>query len=193
MTTKKKWAIGIGVFLALGLLGSVMDDGKGSTSNENKTESQQSVQTEQKQKEEADRQAREQKEKADRQAREQKEEADRQAREQKEKQEGNFIGTYEVTDKVGCTIRITINEDETATITGVKGENVTYYCSWNDWRKTGYGIGITFSDERPYLVFEGGDNTAKYPRIHLKDGWLYTSDAVKSNNPKWRLKATKIN
>ena len=120
-------------------------------------------------------------------------EADRQAQEQKEKQEGNFIGTYEVTDKVGCTIRITINEDETATITGVKGENVTYYCSWNDWRKTGYGIGITFSDERPYLVFEGGDNTAKYPRIHLKDGWLYTSDAVKSNNPKWRLKATKIN
>jgi hypothetical protein len=77
MTTKKKWAIGIGVFLAFGLLGAILDDDKSSTSGKNKAEPQQLEQTEQKQEQEAE----------ERQAREQKEETERQAREQKQEQE----------------------------------------------------------------------------------------------------------
>ena len=96
MTPKKKWAIGIGVFLAFGLIGAILDDDKNGTSSEKKVEPQQIEQTEQKQEQEAEeRQAREQKEEAERQAkeeaerqaREQKEEAERQAREQKEETE----------------------------------------------------------------------------------------------------------
>lgn len=95
MTTKKKWAIGIGVFLAFGLLGAILDDDKNGTSSEKKAEPQQIEQTEQneeaerqaREQKEAERQARKQKEEAERQAREQKEEAERQAREQKEEAE----------------------------------------------------------------------------------------------------------
>lgn len=112
--------------------------------------------------------------------------------EEKAPQEESFLGTYEVTDKVGCTFRITLNEDETATITGVSGESVTYYCSWKDLRVIKRGIGINFSDEKPYIVYEGGADTNKYTDAYLKDGWLYAEDGVKSNNPNWRLKATKI-
>lgn len=109
-----------------------------------------------------------------------------------QEQEESFLGTYEVTDKVGCTFRITLNEDETATITGVSGESVTYYCSWMDYRVIKRGIGIKFSDEKPYIVYEGGADTNKYTDVYLKDGWLYAEDGVKSKNPNWRLKATKI-
>lgn len=185
MTTKKKWAIGIGVFLVLGFLGSVMDDGKGGKNSENKTESQQSVQPEQKQ--ETKQQAREQKKVEKTEA--------KQETKQETKQEESFLGTYEVTDKVNCTIRITINDDETATVTGVRGENVTYYCSWHDFISSGGGIMLKFSDEMPLLVFEGGQDkdNAIWKRFFLKDGWLYSEyNNAKSKNPKWRLKATKI-
>ncbi len=109
-----------------------------------------------------------------------------------EKKEESFLGTYEVTDKLGCTMRITLNEDETATITGVRGENVTYYCSWQDRTWSNGGIAIRFSDEKPYLVYEGGADENKYTPIHLKDGWIYTDDAIEAKNPRWRLKAKKI-
>ena len=179
MTTKKKWAIGIGVFLALGLLGSVMDDGKGGKVSENKTESQQPVQPEQKQ--ETKQQVREQKK------------VEKTEAKQEIKQEETICGTYEITDKVGCTIHLTLNEDETATITGVRGEGVTYYCTWKELKNLGLGIRIGFSDGKPYLVYEGGDDTNTYRNIYLKDGWLYKDeDALKAKNPKWRLKATKI-
>ena len=68
---------------------------------------------------------------------------------QETKQEESICGTYEITDKVGCTIRLTINEDETATITGVNGEDIVYYCSWENFTNTApaYGVRIAFSDE----------------------------------------------
>ena len=113
-----------------------------------------------------------------------------------EKKEDSFLGVYEVTDKVGCTIRITINDDETATVTGVRGENITYYCSWQDFISSGGGIMLKFSDEMPLLIFEGGqdEKNAIFKRFFLKDGWLYSEyNNAKSKNPKWRLKATKIN
>ena len=57
---------------------------------------------------------------------------------------------------VGCTIHLTLNEDETATITGVRGENITYYCSWHKFTLIDLGIEIGFSDKKPYLVYSGG-------------------------------------
>lgn len=118
---------------------------------------------------------------------------------QETKKEDSFLGTYEVTDKVGCTIRITLNEDETATITGVKGEGVTYYCSWSDFTSTYGGIRVWYGDTEkvPYLVFEGGDNVKKNrynPGGCLsRDGWYYvTINEAKAKDPNWRLKATKI-
>ncbi len=113
--------------------------------------------------------------------------------EKQEKKEDSFLGTYEVTDKVGCTMRITLNEDETATITGVRGENVTYYCSWRDASWQDRGVEINFSDEKPYIVYEGGADENKYEELYIKDGWLYSGFRnVDSKNPKWRLKAKKI-
>lgn len=112
-----------------------------------------------------------------------------------ENKEDSFLGVYEVTDKVGCTIRITINDDETATVTGVRGEDITYYCSWQDFISSGGGIMLKFSDEMPLLIFEGGqdEDNAVFKRFFLKDGWLYSEyNNAKSKNPKWRLKATKI-
>ena len=105
----------------------------------------------------------------------------------------SYLGTYEVTDKVGCTIHITLNKDKTATITGVRGENITYYCTWEDYSSIGIGLEIYFSDEKPYLVYDGGGDTNEYTSICLKDGWLYSgSDKSKAKNPQWRLKAKKI-
>lgn len=113
-----------------------------------------------------------------------------------EKKEVEITGTYEVTDNVGCTIHITLKEDETATITGVRGENVTYYCTWHDqsYHKNRMAL-IEFSDfhKRPYLVFDGG-TTEKFSDCCFlsKDGWFYYSVLPETNNPEWRLKATKI-
>lgn len=111
-------------------------------------------------------------------------------------EKSNIPGTYEVKDKVGCTIRITLKEDGTATITGVRGENVTYYCTWHDqsYHKNRMAI-IEFSDfdKRPYLFFDGG-TTEKFSDCCFlsKDGWFYYSVLPETNNPEWRLKATKI-
>lgn len=107
-----------------------------------------------------------------------------------EKKEDSFLGTYEVTDKVGCTMRITLNEDGTATITGVRGEDVTYYCSYVAGNA---GIKIDFSDEKPYIVYEAGpDDIMAYPIFLMKDGYLYAYKGAAAKNPNWRLKATKI-
>lgn len=115
-----------------------------------------------------------------------------------QKQENSFLGTYEVTDKVGCTIRITLKEDETATVTGIKGNKTTYYCSWRDFTETYGGIEVWYNDDVPYLVFEGGDNSTKNlvnaGGCITPDGWYYvTTEEAKAKNPKWRLKAKKIN
>ncbi len=115
-----------------------------------------------------------------------------------EKKEVEITGTYEVTDNVGCTIHITLKEDETATITGVKGEGITYYCTWIDqaYYKNRLVL-IEFSDtKRPYLVFDGGTSEEKgnYTTCFLsKDGWFYYDVTPETNNPEWRLKAKKIN
>lgn len=113
--------------------------------------------------------------------------------EQKKEKKKSFLGTYEVTDKAGCTFRITLNEDETATITGVRGENNTYYCSWSNFSIYKAGIALEFSGERPLLYFEGGDNRSAGEFCFLNDGWFYANmSASQAKNPKWRLKATKI-
>lgn len=110
-----------------------------------------------------------------------------------EKKEDSFLGTYEITDKVGCTIRLTLNEDETATITGVRGEDITFYCKWYDYRKSGAGILIMSSEGKPNLVFDGGTYEGYYHDMALKDGWFYSEKGkAEANHPKWRLKATKI-
>lgn len=112
---------------------------------------------------------------------------------QETKKEDSIVGTYEITDKTGCTIHITLNEDKTATITGVRGEGVTYYCTWADNTFVNAGFEISFSDQKPYLVYDGGADTNKYSSIYLNDGWLYSDyNKSKAKNPQWRLKATKI-
>lgn len=171
MKALKTFGIAICAFLAFCVVVAIFDDND--SSSENKTEPQQSEQTEQKQGTKT----------------EQKESKEVQS---EQKQENSFLGTYEVTDKVGCTFRITLNEDETATITGVRGESVTYYCSWIELSALNKGIKIRFSDEKPYIVYEGGADTNEYTDVYLKDGWLYAEDGVQSKNPNWRLKATKI-
>lgn len=113
--------------------------------------------------------------------------------EQKKEKKKSFLGTYEVTDKVGCTFRITLNEDETATITGVRGENKTFYGSWTNFSIYKAGIALQFSGSTPLLYFEGGDNRGKGDYCFLNDGWFYSDmSASQAKNPDWRLKATKI-
>lgn len=108
-----------------------------------------------------------------------------------EKKEDSFLGTYEVTDKVGNKMHITLKKDKTAIVKEIGGSNTTYYCSWTDYHNyRNLGIGIEFSDIYPYLIYDGGE--AHDVEIYLKDGWLYSFDAASSNNPNWRLKATKI-
>jgi hypothetical protein len=183
-STKKKWLWGIGIFLVLAAIGSMQEKKE---SSESTIPQQKERVAEQPQETKADRQQREKKEKAVETKKEEVAES---------KKEDSFLGVYEVTDKVGCTIRITINDDETATVTGVRGENITYYCSWQDFISSGGGIMLKFSDEMPLLIFEGGqdEKNAIFKRFFLKDGWLYSEyNNAKSKNPKWRLKATKIN
>ena len=122
---------------------------------------------------------------------------EREQEKKEEKKEVKITGTYEVTDNVGCTIHITLKEDETATITGVKGEGITYYCTWIDqaYYKNRLVL-IEFSDtKRPYLVFDGGTSEEKgsYTTCFLsKDGWFYYDVTPETNNPEWRLKTKKI-
>jgi len=108
-------------------------------------------------------------------------------------QEDGVVGIYEVTDKVGCTIQITLKEDETAVVKIIKGggEGSTFYCSWSDDSVLGEGISISYSGDGPTLVYEGGAEDGYV--LHLKDGWIYQdAPSVKAKNPQWRLKATKI-
>lgn len=108
------------------------------------------------------------------------------------KKEDSIVGTYEIIDKVGRTIHITLNEDKTATITGVRGEGVTYYCTWADDTFLNVGFEISFSDEKPYLVYDGGADTNKHSSIYLNDGWLYSDfNKSKAQSSQWRLKAKK--
>ena len=110
-----------------------------------------------------------------------------------EKKEDNIFGTYEVTDKEGTTLLITLNEDESATVK-IKGSGKTYYCYWRDYRSIKDGISVSFEGgkERPIPVFEGGIDEHSLNWI-IKDGWLYSYyDTARANNPEWRLKATKI-
>lgn len=121
------------------------------------------------------------------------EQAEQKEQKQEARKEESVCGTYEITDKVGCTIHLTLNEDETATITGVRGEDVTFYCKWYDYSSSGTGILIVSSEGRPNLVFDGGMYEGYYKDMALKDGWFYSGkEKAEANNPKWRLKATKI-
>ena len=186
MTTKKKWAIGVGVFLALGLLGAILDDDKSSTSGENKAEPQQSEQTEQKQETKAEPQQSEQTEQKQETKTEKKESEEVQS---EQKQENSFLGTYEVTDVTGCKVTLNINEDETVTGSNEYGSN--FYGSWTG--PTGVGIIINFAETKPYLIFEGGKDKYMLPVFYLRDGWIYTGgENASAKNPKWRLKVTKI-
>lgn len=110
-----------------------------------------------------------------------------------EKKGNSIVGTYEITDRVGCTIHLTLNKDETATISGVRGEGVTYYCSWHNAEWQGAEIRIDFSDKKPYLVYEGGADDNMLEDLYIKEGWIYSGlSNVKSKNPNWRLKLKKI-
>lgn len=93
MKTLKTIGIAICVFLAFCVVVAIFDDND--SSSENKTEPQQSEQTEQKQETEAERQAREQKEEAERQAREQKEAADKMEKLRKEVADAGYKKGYE--------------------------------------------------------------------------------------------------
>lgn len=100
-----------------------------------------------------------------------------------------ITGTYEVTDKIGQTMVITLKDDKTATVT-LDGN--TYYCSWNH---ISYGDGeveMRFSDDPPALVFEGGVAETMYgPEI--LGGWLYYNySARKAKNPNRRLAIKKV-
>ena len=104
----------------------------------------------------------------------------------------HYVGSYDVRDKANNTFHISLNNDKTATITGVGVENDMCYCSWiyDDCKNAVY---ISFSDIKPVIVFEGGLDD--YPHgLYLCDGWLYkgSGNSLDSKNPKWRLKATKV-
>lgn len=166
----KKVILGIvkvfAVFLVVGIIGIMLDDNKDTQKTEQTEKEQVKVNaTEQIKKEQV---------------------------EESQSAEKSIIGTYEVTDKIGCTIHITFNNDKTATITGVKGEGITYYCTWDDYTDLNAGFEIAFSDEKPYLVYEGGADEVNNS-IFLNDGWLYSNyNNSKAKNPRWRLKVTKI-
>lgn len=101
-----------------------------------------------------------------------------------------ITGTYEVTDKIGQTMVITLKEDKTATVT-LDGK--TYYCSWNRYANIGDGeVEVSFSDDPPALVFEGGVAETMYgPEI--LGGWLYYDyTARKAKNPNRRLQIKKV-
>lgn len=92
MKALKTFGIAICAFLAFFVVVAIFDDND--SSSENKTEPQQSEQTEQKQETEAERQAREQKEEAERQ-REQKEAADKMEKLRKEVADAGYKKGYE--------------------------------------------------------------------------------------------------
>ena len=91
---------------------------------------------------------------------------------------------YKVTDKVGSTITITLNEDETATL-NIDGK--AYYCSWYRPAVLKNSIEIDISGNYPYIAFDEG--AAMVCSLYIKDGWLYQNFAsAEAKNPKMRLK-----
>ena len=181
---KYAWTVMIAAFIGFLVVGAATAEDKPSTKQVTST---------QKETTESERQAKQQKEPATEQPQEAEKVVEQKKEEMVESQNNSIYGIYEITDKVGCTIRLTLNEDKTATITGVRGEGITYYCSWEIFSGLKRGIGIAFSDEKPYLVYEGGPDNDKYASLYLKEGWLYSGpENVDSKNPRWRLKATKI-
>lgn len=102
----------------------------------------------------------------------------------------SITGTYEVKDKIGQTLVLTLKDDKTATVTL---EGKTYYCSWKRSANIGDGeVELRFSDDPPALVFEGGvAETMYYPEI--LGGWLYYNyTARKAKNPNRRLAIKKV-
>lgn len=124
---------------------------------------------------------------------EQKQEQKKESQEVKseQKQENSFLGTYEVTDKSGRKVTLNINEDET--VTGSDDIYPPYYGSWTGPTSEGIII-ITFAeDNKPYLIYEGGEDNHALGVLYLRDGWIYTGgDNAHAKNPRWRLKVTKI-
>ncbi len=99
-------------------------------------------------------------------------------------------GTYKIVDKSGSVFHLTLNEDESGTIT--TASNSTYYCSWYV-DGINHCIIINFSDEMPTIAFPGGTNNNVLWTHCLKNGFFYRGeDALSANNPNWRLKAEKI-
>lgn len=108
----------------------------------------------------------------------------------------NSEGTYELTDKLGQSFVLTLEDDETGKAT-IQGE--VYYCSWK-FRKTplkpfsGY-LELRFSPNKnnalPTLVFEGGTGDIGFACI--RDGWLYYDhSALEAKNPSLRLSIKKV-
>lgn len=104
----------------------------------------------------------------------------------------NFVGTYEIVDKAKQTFILTLKEDKSATMT-IKGTNQSYYCSWDYWVLSNESyVKISFSDDPPTLVFDGGVAVSMWgPQI--RDEWLYFDNSAReAKNPKQRLPIKKI-
>ena len=106
------------------------------------------------------------------------------------KKKPGIPGTYKVTDKIGQTFTIKLKADKTATF---EGNGDTFYCSWSNEEWNGGKFSLSFSDDPPALVFEGGVAETMYgPEV--ADEWLYFDySARKAKNPNRRLKITKVN
>lgn len=168
MKALKTIGIAICAFLAFCVVVAIFDDSD--SSSENKTEPKLSEQTEQKQETKT----------------EQKESKEVQS---EQKQENSFLGTYEITDMSGYKLTLNINEDET--VSGLSEYGTNYYGSWTG--PTSVGVIINFSENEPYLTFEGGKDKFVHPVFYLRDGWLYTGgNNAAAKNPNWRLKVKKI-
>ncbi len=105
-------------------------------------------------------------------------------------EEPKIEGTYTVTDELNDTWVFKLNDDGTATVQE-KGSDVISYASWEDRRSINIGISISFDEWKPRIVFPNGD-IIESP--YIRDEYLYADrSAVKSKNPKRRLKITKTN
>ena len=134
---KYAWTVMIAAFIGFLVVGAATAEDKPSTKQVTST---------QKETTESERQAKQQKQPAAEKPQEAEKVVEQKKEEMVESPNNSIYGIYEITDKVGCTIRLTLNEDETATITGVRGEGVTYYCSLQDRSKVNSGIYISFSE-----------------------------------------------
>ena len=101
-------------------------------------------------------------------------------------QDESVFAIYNVTDKSGSKITITLNKDETAII---EKDGTPYYCSWTKPAVMD-GIEITYptsDDDKPIIAYDG--DVREVYSIWIKDGWLYADfSSAKAKNPKWRIK-----